>query len=164
MEQGTYRLWVLDTRSAGTGKSWAAVEPVNASSMQWAVNLQKIVSGYSGYPAAYGMVYHAPGRCFLAYNCDQLPDRAVVRVLKIPFRADGTYDPRGEWRWSEARLGAAGPDDNNPKTPGIGGGGGSYTRFNCLTDFAGTRDSLLIHLSRYDRPTWICRLPPDAFN
>ena len=132
--------------------------------MQWAVNLQKIVSGYSGYPAAYGMVYHAPGRCFLAYNCDQLPDRAVVRVLKIPFRADGTYDPRGEWRWSEARLGAEGPDDNNPKTPGIGGGGGSYTRFNCLTDFAGTRDSLLLHLSRYDRPTWICRLPPDAFN
>jgi hypothetical protein len=162
MEQGTYRVWVLDTRLAGTGKAWIAVEPVNSSAMQWSFNLQKVEPGYVGYPAAYGMVYHAPGRCFLAYNCDQLPDRAVVRVLKIPYRSDGTYDPRGEWRWSEARLGSVGPDENNP-TPGIGGGGGSYTRFNCLPNFGGTPDSLLVHLSQYDRPTWVCRLPHGAF-
>jgi hypothetical protein len=61
------------------------------------------------------------------------------------------------------RLGSAGPDENNPDTPGIGGGGGSYTRFNCLPNFGGTPDSLLVHLSQYDRPTWVCRLPQGAF-
>ena len=105
--------------------------------MQWSHNLQKVVPGYVGYPAAYGMVYHAPGKCFLAYNCDQLPDRAAVRVLSMPFRSDGTYDPRGRWRWSEVRLGAVGPDENNPTARGIGGGGGSYTRFNCHPGFRG---------------------------
>jgi hypothetical protein len=163
MEQGTHRLWILDTSLAGTGRGWSVVEPVNASTLQWAHNLQKVVPGYVGHAAAFGMVYLENARCFLAYNCDQLPDRAAVRVLRIPLRADGSYDPHGQWRWSEERLGDAGPDDNNPRAPGIGGGGGSYTRFNCLPNFAGTNESLLIHLSRHDRPTWVCRLPASAF-
>jgi hypothetical protein len=163
MEQGGFRVWILDVSLAGSGRAWSVVEPDNSTAMQWSYNLHKVVPGYKGYPAAYGMVYHAPGKCFLAYNCDQLPDRAAVRVLGMPFRSDGTYDPRGRWRWSEVRLGGVGPDENNPGARGIGGGGGSYTRFNCIPDFAGTGESLLVHLSSYDRPTWVCRLPANAF-
>lgn len=165
MEQGSHRLWILDTAAAGTGRdAWSVVEPAGAAALQWSHNLQRVVPGYVGHTAAYGMVYHAPGRCFLAYNCDQLPDRAVVRVLHMPLHGDGTYDPRGTWRWSEVRLGSEGPDENNPTARGIGGGGGSYTRFNCIPDFAGTGEALLLHLSSHERPTWVGRLPANAFN
>jgi hypothetical protein len=81
----------------------------------------------------------------------------------MPVRPDGAVDPAGRWRWEEQRLGDAGPDENNPGARGIGGGVGSYTRFNCLPDFAGSTESLLVHLSRFDGPTWVCRLPADAF-
>jgi hypothetical protein len=163
LEQGSHRVWILDTGRAGSGDGWSVVEPENASRMEWAHNLRRIVPDYVGHAAAYGMVYFAPGKCFLAYNCDQLPDRAAVRVMRIPFRRDGTFDPNGKWAWSEARLGSHGPDENNPTARGIGGGGGSYTRFNCVPDFAGTGNALLVHLSHFDRPTWVCRLPADAF-
>jgi hypothetical protein len=164
MEQGSLRIWIFDTSLAGTGRAWTAVVPDKATEMQWSHNLQKHVPGYSGHPAAYGMVYEAAGKCFLAYNCDQMPDRAAVRVLRMPLRSDGTYDPEGRWQWSEVRLGSVGPDENNPTAQGIGGGGGSYTRFNCMPDFAGTGESLLLHLSRHDRATWVCRLPSNAFS
>lgn len=163
MEQGSYRLWVLDTSLAGSGRAWSVVEPENADDMTWASGLHKLVPGYRGYPAAYGMVYEDSSKSFLAYNCDQLPDRASVRVLRIPRHQDGAYDARGRWRWEEVRLGDVGPDENNPGAGGIGGGGGSYTRFNCLANFAGSGESLLVHLSRHDRPTWVCRLPTKAF-
>jgi hypothetical protein len=159
MEQGSYRVWILDTTLAGSGRAWSVVDPKNSAAMQWSFNLQKVTPGYEGYPAAYGMVYHAPSGHFLVYNCDQLPDRAAVRILSMPLNSDGTYDARGSWQWGEVRLGTDGPGVNNPTALGIGGGGGSYTRFNCFPDFAGTSDSLLIHLSTPDTPTWVCRLP-----
>jgi hypothetical protein len=163
LEQGSHRVWILDTGRAGRGDAWSVVEPVNASSLEWAHSLRKVAPDYAGHTAAYGMVYFEPGKCFLAYNCDQIPDRAAVRVLRIPLRSDGTWNPHGDWVWSESRLGGPGPDLNNPTARGIGGGGGSYTRFNSVPDFAGTGDALLLHLSHFDRPTWVCRLPADAF-
>jgi hypothetical protein len=162
MEQGSLRIWILDIALAGSGRAWSVVQPDNASALEWSHNLKKIFPDYDGYPAAYGMVYYPPGRCFIAYNCDQLPDRAAVRILRMPLRSDGSYDQGGRWAWEEHRLGTIGPDENNPTARGIGGGGGSYTRFNCFPNFAGTGESLLVHLSRHDRPTWVCRLPEGA--
>jgi len=159
MEQGSHRLWILDTAQAGTGTGWSSVEPANARSLVWSHSLRQVAPGYEGHPPAYGMVYHAPARCFLAYNCDQLPDRASVRVLRVPFNSDGSYDPDGHWEWDQATFGDTGPDLNNPRAAG---GGGSYTRFNSIPDYAGTGDTLLIHLSSHNRPTWVCRLPASA--
>lgn len=163
LEQGTHRIWILDTGQAGRGSAWSVTEPENSSKLEWAKNLRAFVPGYKGHTAAYGMVYYPPGKCFLAYNCDQLPDRAAVRVLHMPIRNDGTVDIRGSWRWDEVRMGDRGPDENNPTARGIGGGGGSYTRFNILTNFGGSGESLLIHLSAHDRPTWVSRLPAGSF-
>ena len=160
MEVGTYRLWVFDISKAGTGKGWSVVSPENAGSFEWAAGLKAVEPGYSGYPAAYGMVYHEPSRCFFAYNCDQMPNRAALRKLSIPLRKDGTYDPQGTWAWSEIGLGGQAPAVNNPTSGSIGGGGGSYTRFNIFPDFAGTGEALLVHLSQFDEATSVCKLPP----
>jgi len=163
MEQGSFRIWILDTSRAGSGAAWSVTEPRNAGSFGWSRSLQKVVPGYPGHTAGYGMVYHAPGKCFLAYNCDQIPDRTTIRVLRMPIRGDGTVDIHGVWLWDEVALGDDGPDQNNPTARGIGGGGGSYTRFNCIDNFGESGDSLLLHLSAYDRPTWVCRLPANSF-
>jgi len=160
MEVGTFRLWVLDTSKAGSGTAWSVVTPVNASRFEWAAGLKAVEPSHSGHPAAYGMVYHASSRCFLAYNCDQLPSRSVVRKLSVPLRADGTYDSKGNWVWSEIVLGGEPPAVNNPSARNIGGGGGSYTRFNIFPDFAGTGEALLVHLSHFNQPTSVCKLPP----
>ena len=163
MEQGSYRVWILDTALAGRGNGWSVVEPDNARLLQWSRSLQTMAPGYVGYPSAYGMVYDASSMGFLAYNCDQMPDRGAVRVLRIPIRSDGTYEPGGRWRWENVHLDGEGPDENNPGAGGTGGGGGSYTRFSRIDDFAGSGDALLMHLSRYDKPTWVCRIPKGAF-
>jgi len=160
MEIGTYRLWVFDISKAGTGKAWSVVTPANAGSFEWGAALKVIEPGFSGYPAAYGMVYHESSRCFFAYNCDQMPNRAALRKLSIPLRKDGTYDPEGSWAWSEVVLSGQAPAVNNPTSGNIGGGGGSYTRFNIFPDFAGTGEALLVHLSQFDEATSVCKLPP----
>ncbi len=159
MEIGTLRLWVLDISKAGTGQGWSVVAPKNASNFEWAAALKLVEPNHAGHSAAYGMVYHAPSKAFLAYNCDQLPNRAVVRKLSIPLRSDGTYDPAGSWAWTEMALGGQAPAVNNPTSANIGGGGGSYTRFNIFPDFAGNGEALLVHLSHYDQPTSVCKLP-----
>jgi len=159
MEVASLRLWVLDISKAGTGRAWSAVTPVNAEDFEWAANLKLVQPDFSGHAAAFGMVYHSAGRCFLAYNCDQLPNRSVLRKLAIPLRKDGTYDASGDWTWSEIVLDGQPPALNNPKAGNIGGGGGSYTRFNMFSDFSGTGEALLVHLSQFDAPTSVCKLP-----
>jgi len=158
MEIGTHRLWILDISKAGSGSAWSVVEPVNGSRYEWAYGLKKVSSGYAGHPAGYGMVFHEPSQSFLAYNCDQLPNRSVLRRLAIPLHSDGTYDPKGDWVWSEIACSGQAPATNNPRAGNIGGGGGSYTRFNILPDFCGSGQALLVHLSHFDQPTFVCKL------
>jgi hypothetical protein len=159
MEVGTYRLWVLDISKAGTGEAWSVVNPVGASKYEWAAGLSGVVPRHSGYTAAYGMVFHQLSASFLAYNCDQLPNRATLRKLTIPTGSGGVYDPKGDWVWSEINVGGDAPGTNNPRAGNIGGGGGSYTRFNIFPDFCGTGEALLVHLSHFDQATHVCKLP-----
>jgi hypothetical protein len=159
MEQGTYRIWILEIPKAGTGQAWYPASPSNGASLEWAAGIKARTPDFVGHPAAYGMVYHAPSKSFLAYNCDQLRDRSVLRKLSIPLRSDGTYDRNAAWSWTEVRVGGAAPGVNSPTAAGIGGGGGSYTRFNLMPDFGGTGEDLLVHLSHYDQGLYVCKLP-----
>lgn len=162
LEVGTYRVWVLDTSKAGSGDAWTVIEPANAEKFEWAAELKKVEPSFTGYTAAYGMVYETNSSSLLAYNCDQLPNRSTLRRLSIPSHADGTYNPQGNWTWSEILMAGDPPSPNNPGAGNIGGGGGSYTRFNIIPDFGGTGESLLIHLSHFDQATSVCKFVAGA--
>jgi hypothetical protein len=111
----------------------------------------------------WGLVYHAPSKAFLAFNCDQSVNTSRVRhgalrKLSLPMNAQGQYDPTLPWRWTEVAIGGTVPSTCSP------GGvitGGSWSRFNVIPQFDGTND-LLIALNSYNTATSVMKLPPTA--
>lgn len=171
---GFHTLWVhLVTESnalsigdlSSTPHGWS-LRPTNGAAFEWAASLRNVEPTWplsaqgKGLPAAgWGMVWHAKSKAFLAYNCDQVPDQAVLRKLTPPL-SGGVYDPSGAWVWSEVSL-AAGqgkPDYCSRLRGGNGAGGGSYSRFNLIPNFGGSGADLLVHYSYFDKPTWVARL------
>jgi hypothetical protein len=172
---GTNDVLVADITGAAPASppAWS-LKPTNGGEFEWAYHRAKedptwpkSAGGHSQPCSAWGLVWHAPSRAFLAYNPDQIQkqglttrdaqSRSVIRKLAVPM-VDGVYDPAGRWIWSEVDLGPLAPDTVNPGAANTGGGGGSYTRFNILPNFDGQGNALLIHFSMYDKPVYLAKI------
>ena len=143
--------------------AWDA--PVN---YQWSLARQtNVPSGTLS--AAWGLAWHTKSQKFLLYNCDSLNEdpnggRQQIRVLTPPLVA-GELDTSPGATWAASRflpapggLGSSQFPDLNNLSSNIGGGGGSYTRFGIIENFAESGDDLLVQFSRWDSPMWVVKL------
>jgi hypothetical protein len=121
-------------------------------------------NGTLGPGAGWGLVYHAPSKAFLAFNCDQCVNTSRVRhgalrKLSLPLNAQNQYDPTNfSWRWTEVPIGGTVPTTCLPSGFITGG---SWSRFNVIPQFDGTND-LVIALNSYNTATSVMKLPPTA--
>ena len=176
---GEHILWVMQETSANdpgslyirvydlseTPHTYSRVLPLNAENYEWAWGIKyaqtTLRPNFTGYAMGWGMVWHEPSQCFLAYNCDHIPPEHRNRVRKlIPPMSGGVYNPGGDWTWSEAILSDVNgmPEQLLPGKLQAGGGASSYTRFNLIPNFDGQGNALLLHQSAYNTPTWVAKI------